>query len=137
MTFKGRKDQYLGPSSDSENQKIKTTTATSKNTPKTTVISPDFLVWKFCGKAQFPHSFGQIARNYAEIVPFRKISTPGEITVFFAVTHSFSLPIAIAFKYHHYECFASRWTHLNLKGEPDNNLGKMFVCFSDATSIKI
>ena len=26
-------------------------------TAKNTVISPDFLVWKFCGKAQFPHSF--------------------------------------------------------------------------------
>ena len=24
-------------------------------TAKNTVISPDFLVWKFCGKAQFPH----------------------------------------------------------------------------------
>ena len=22
---------------------------------KNNVISPDFLVWKFCGKAQFPH----------------------------------------------------------------------------------
>ena len=46
-------------------------------TAKNTVISSDFLVWKFCGKAQFPHSFGQIARNYVETVPFRKISTPG------------------------------------------------------------
>ena len=45
-------------------------------TAKNTVISPDFLVWKFCGKAQFPHSFGWIARNYTEAVPFRKISTP-------------------------------------------------------------
>ena len=26
-------------------------------TTKNTVISPNFLVWKFCGKAQFPHSF--------------------------------------------------------------------------------
>ena len=47
------------------------------STAKNTVISPDFLVWKFCRKAQFPHSFGRIARNYMEIVPFRKISTPG------------------------------------------------------------
>ena len=37
------------------------------NTAENTVISPDFLVWKFCGKAQFPHT---------ETVPFRKISTP-------------------------------------------------------------
>ena len=27
-------------------------------TGKYTVISPDFLMWKFAGKAQFPHSFG-------------------------------------------------------------------------------
>ena len=27
------------------------------STAKNIVISPDFLVWKFCGKAQFPHSF--------------------------------------------------------------------------------
>ena len=45
-------------------------------TAKNTVISPNSLVWQFCGKAQFPHSFGRITRNYAEIVPFRKISTP-------------------------------------------------------------
>ena len=46
-------------------------------TAKNTVLSPDFLMWKFCGKAQFPHSFEQIARNYAETMPFCKISTPG------------------------------------------------------------
>ena len=28
-------------------------------------------------KGTFPHSFGGFARNYAETVPFRKISTPG------------------------------------------------------------
>ena len=40
-------------------------------TAKDTVISPDFLVWKFCcGKAQFPHNFGRF-------VYFRKIFTPG------------------------------------------------------------
>ena len=38
---------------------------------KNTVISPDFLVRKFRGKVQ------RIARNYAETVPFRKISAPG------------------------------------------------------------
>ena len=32
--------------------------AASLNTVKNTVILPDLLVWKFCGKAQFPHSFG-------------------------------------------------------------------------------
>ena len=30
-------------------------------TAKNTAISPNFLVWKFCGNAQFPHSFGRIA----------------------------------------------------------------------------
>ena len=30
-------------------------------TAQNTVISPNFLVWKFCGKAQFPHSFGRFA----------------------------------------------------------------------------
>ena len=38
---------------------------------------PNFLVWKFCEKEQFLHSFGRFAGNYAETVPFHKISTPG------------------------------------------------------------
>ena len=50
---------------------------TGSFTMKNTVISPDFLVWQFSGKAQFPHSFGRFAQNYAETVPFRKISKPG------------------------------------------------------------
>ena len=37
-------------------------------TTENTVISADFLVWKFCGKAQFPHSFGRIA-----IIPHQEI----------------------------------------------------------------
>ena len=43
---------------------IKSMTTTAQNT----VISPNFLVWKFCGKAQFLHSFGRIAQNDAETV---------------------------------------------------------------------
>ena len=39
--------------------------------------SPNFLVWKFCGNAQFPHSFGWFIRNSTEIMPFHKISTLG------------------------------------------------------------
>ena len=31
------------------------------HTAKNTVILPNFLVWKFCGKAQFLHSFWRIA----------------------------------------------------------------------------
>ena len=50
---------------------------TAVYTTKNTVILPNFVVWKFCGKAQFPHSFRQFARNYAETVPFYKISTHG------------------------------------------------------------
>ena len=46
-------------------------------TTKNIAISPNFLVWKFCGKEQVPHSFGRIVQNYAETVPFHKISTPG------------------------------------------------------------
>ena len=46
-------------------------------TAENTVISPNFLVWKFCGKGKFPHNFGRIAQNYAETVPFHKISAPG------------------------------------------------------------
>ena len=30
-----------------------------QNTAKNTVISPNFLVWEFCGKVQFLHSFGR------------------------------------------------------------------------------
>ena len=52
-------------------------TSKKNNTAKMPLTSPDCLVWKFCGKIQFPHSFGRFAQNYAETVPFRKISTPG------------------------------------------------------------
>ena len=44
---------------------------------KNTLVLPNFLVWKFCRKAQFPNSFGQFVRNYVETVPFHKIYTPG------------------------------------------------------------
>ena len=46
---------------------------------KSPVISPNFLVWKFCGKEQFLHSFGWITRNYVKTVPFHKVSTPGNL----------------------------------------------------------
>ena len=53
---------------------------------KNTVISPNFLVWTFCGKAQFPQSFGR-RRNYAETVFRQNFHTRklGQITVFYAV----------------------------------------------------
>ena len=52
------------------------------------VISPNFLVWKICGKAQFPHSFGMICQKLCDNCAFlrnfhiRKLS---EIAVFYAV----------------------------------------------------
>ena len=39
-------------------------------TAENTVISPNFLMWKFCGKVQSP-------RNSTETAPFPKIFTPG------------------------------------------------------------
>ena len=56
-------------------------------TAKNTAISTDFLVWKFRGKAQFPHSFRRIAWNYVETAFPQNFHTRklGEITVFFAV----------------------------------------------------
>ena len=49
-------------------------------TTKNTVISPNFLVWKFCGKAQFNRP--QLCGN----CPFPQSFTRrlGELTVFFA-----------------------------------------------------
>ena len=66
-------------------------------TAKNSVISPNFKMWKFCGKAQFQYSFGQISRNCAFPQNFhtRKL---GEITEFFAVfvpNVSFSYPLKI------------------------------------------
>ena len=47
------------------------------HTAQNIVVSPNFLVRKFWGKAQFYHSFELIAQNYAETVLFHKISQPG------------------------------------------------------------
>ena len=47
------------------------------STEKNTVISPNFLVWKFCRSAQFGYSFGRFNGKYAETVSFHKILTPG------------------------------------------------------------
>ena len=43
------------------------------DTAKNTVISSNFLVWKFWGKAQIPHSVPVSVYT----VPFHKISTSG------------------------------------------------------------
>ena len=44
------------------------------DTGKNTIISPAFLVWKFCGKAQFSHTCIHVISG--DSLPFRKISTP-------------------------------------------------------------
>ena len=51
-----------------------------------TEISPNFLVWKFCGNAQLPQSFGGIARNAGEATHFHKISTQGNWVKFWYFT---------------------------------------------------
>ena len=61
----------------------------SSHTAKNTDISPNFQFWKFCGKAQFLHSFERRTQNYAKTVPFpqnfdtRKL---GEIAVFYVMS---------------------------------------------------
>ena len=44
-------------------------------------------MWEFCGNVEFPQSFGQIAPNSAETVPFHKISNQ-EIRWNFGILHS-------------------------------------------------
>ena len=43
-------------------------------------------MWKFCGIVQFSQSFGRIARNFAQIVPFHKISAAGNQVKFRCLT---------------------------------------------------
>ena len=57
-----------------------------ENTTRNSVILPNFLVWKFCGKARFPHRFGRFDYvgncTFPQSFHTRKL---GENTVFFAV----------------------------------------------------
>ena len=50
-----------------------------------TVISPNLLVWKLCGKAQFPQSFERFGGNcaFTQNLHTRKL---GEITAFYVVS---------------------------------------------------
>ena len=50
-------------------------------------------MWKFCLKVQFLYSFGQNAWNYAETVPFHKISTPGNYVKYRYSTIQYSAPV--------------------------------------------
>ena len=79
-------------------------------TAKNTVISPDFLVCKFCGKAQFPHIFGGFASKTIRKFVFPKnfhTRKSGEITVFFAellLVHLLDMNSFIRFEDHlHFE----------------------------------
>ena len=47
-------------------------------------MAPNFLVWKFCGKEQFPHSFGRFARTLKISLPslFTNDSLPWNKRVF-------------------------------------------------------
>ena len=45
-------------------------------TAQNTENSPNFLVWKLCGKGQFSQSFGRFARTSTETEPFHNISKP-------------------------------------------------------------
>ena len=53
-------------------------------TAKNNLTSPNILVGKLYGRAQFPHSFGQLARNYVETVLLQNchITKFGEITAY-------------------------------------------------------
>ena len=63
------------------------------HTAKNTVILPNFLVWKICAKAQFPHSFGRFARithqeiswNYGIL---RSVAYKNILHLFFSATLS-------------------------------------------------
>ena len=63
------------------------------------------MVWKFCGKAQFPRTFARFARVYAETVPFPQnfhTMKLGQITVFYAVpfyVHTIYQPFQIPIFY--------------------------------------
>ena len=48
----------------------------NENFASNTEISPNFLVWKFCGNTQFLHSFRKFAQNLVKNVLSDKISTP-------------------------------------------------------------
>ena len=69
-------DQVLVEKDYKVKHENRSTLLPTSSTAKNTFISPNFLVWKFCRKAQFPQSFGQFAQNYAESAPLHKISKP-------------------------------------------------------------
>ena len=45
------------------------------STALNTEISLNFLVWQFCGNAQFPQGFAQFSQKSVDTVRFHKIST--------------------------------------------------------------
>ena len=112
-------------------------------TAKSTVISPDFLVWKFCGKARFPHSFGRFARKNFHT------KKSGGITIFFAVSQA-----CLSFRvldYYHYElkfllikfCLVLKlniWIYVKVEPLPRFRFNKYqtnFYCLEKASCMRI
>ena len=76
----------------------------SYSTAKNTVISPNFLVWKFCRKTQFLHSFRQKS---------------GEITVFFTTQNAqFSYQYKLLYFKRYYIDDLHSWESTAISGKP-------------------
>ena len=62
---------------------------------KITVISPNFLIWKFCGKSQFPYSFRP--KTMRKLCLSKKFAHEAlrEITVFFLVVDSIHVKLIV------------------------------------------
>ena len=63
------------------------------NTTNNTVISRNFLIWKFCRKAQFPYSFGRFARNMRKMCLSTKFSNQ-EIRRNYGILRSVNIKIS-------------------------------------------
>ena len=63
------------------------------NTTNNTVISRNFLIWKFCRKAQFPYSFGWFARNIRKMCLSTKFSNQ-EIRRNYGILRSVNIKIS-------------------------------------------
>ena len=63
------------------------------NTTNNTVISRNFLIWKFCRKAQFPYSFGRFARNVRKMCLSTKFSNQ-EIRRNYGILRSVNIKIS-------------------------------------------
>ena len=62
-------------------------------TTNNTVISRNFLIWKFCRKAQFPYSFGRFAQNMRKMCLSTKFSNQ-EIRRNYGILRSVNIKIS-------------------------------------------